>query len=109
MRMLTRHSTTEPSSLVIARISLTHALFTFLSVLEAFFNPPLTASSMPLSDDAEISMTFATLFMTNLRLKGGRAGPPAMGGRVYALKRWRLVCGAANSAARSARTRAHRG
>ena len=35
--MLTRHSTTEPSSLVIARISLTHALFTFLSVPVSLF------------------------------------------------------------------------
>ena len=61
--MLTRHSTTVPSSFVIARISLTHALLTFFSVFDAFFNPPLTASSMLLSDDAEISMTLATLFI----------------------------------------------
>lgn len=59
--MCTRHSVTVPSSSVTTLMSFTQAPLMFFTLLETFFRPPCTASSMPFFEDAEISIVFATV------------------------------------------------
>src|SRR4249919_3027607 len=60
-RILTRHSVILPSSSVSTLMSLTQAPRMFLTLLAAFFKPCCTASSMPLFEAEEISITFDTV------------------------------------------------
>jgi hypothetical protein len=57
---------------VIARISLTHALLMFLTVLETFASPLWTASSMPLLDELDSSITFATVIGESSTQRAGK-------------------------------------
>src|SRR5690606_25746973 len=60
-RMLTRHSVIEPSSPVTTLISFTQAPLMPLTVLETFFSPDCMASSMPLPEEADTSITLVTV------------------------------------------------